>query len=85
VLRWRLLLGALFIAALAGLCWLDARQALGAPPGLWLFPLALLLALAASGEMLWMFAGRDIRPSAAVSRQQRRAALLAWLSAGLPT
>jgi phosphatidate cytidylyltransferase len=66
VLRWRLLLGALFIAALAGLCWLDARQALGAPPGLWLFPLALLLALAASGEMLWMFAGRDIRPSAAV-------------------
>lgn len=64
MLRWRLLLGALFITALAGLCWLDARQALGAPPGLWLFPLAVLLALAASGEMLWMLASRDIRPSA---------------------
>jgi phosphatidate cytidylyltransferase len=62
VLRWRLLLGALFIAALAGLCWLDARQALGAAPGLWLFPLAIVLALAASGELLWMLAGRDMRP-----------------------
>jgi phosphatidate cytidylyltransferase len=66
VLRWRLLLGALFIAGLAALCWLDARQALGAAPGLWLFPLAALLALAASGEMLWMLANRDIRPHAAV-------------------
>jgi phosphatidate cytidylyltransferase len=55
----------LFIAALAGLCWLDAQQALGAAPGLWLFPLALLLALAASGEMLWMLAGREIRPQPA--------------------
>jgi phosphatidate cytidylyltransferase len=65
VLRWRILLGAFFIAALAGLCWLDARQALGAPSGLWLFPLALLLSLTASGEMLWMLAGRDIRPASA--------------------
>jgi phosphatidate cytidylyltransferase len=65
MLRWRLLLGALFIAALAGLCWLDGSQALGAAPGLWLFPLALLLSLAASGEMLWMLANRDIRPQTA--------------------
>ncbi|MEX2141342.1 MAG: CDP-archaeol synthase [Pirellulales bacterium] len=65
MLRWRLLLGAVFIAALAGLCWLDARQALGAAPGLWLFPLAILLALAASGEMLWMLANRQIQPHAA--------------------
>jgi phosphatidate cytidylyltransferase len=65
VLRWRLLLGAFLIAALFGLCWLDARQALGAAPGLWLFPLALLLALAASGEILWMMAHRDIMPSGA--------------------
>jgi phosphatidate cytidylyltransferase len=57
VLRWRLLLGAIFVAALAGLCWLDATHALGAPAGLWLFPLALLLSLAASGEMLGMLAG----------------------------
>ena len=66
MLRWRLLLGALFIAALAGLCWLDAQQTLGAAPGLWLFPLAMLLAVAAGGEMLWMLANRDIRPHAAV-------------------
>jgi phosphatidate cytidylyltransferase len=66
MLRWRLLLGALFIAALAGLCWLDAQQTLGAAPGLWLFPLAVLLAVAAGGEMLWMLANRDIRPNAAV-------------------
>jgi phosphatidate cytidylyltransferase len=64
LLHWRLLLGALFIAALAGLCWLDARQALGAAPGLWLFPLAAVLSLAASGEMLWMLSNRDIRPHA---------------------
>jgi phosphatidate cytidylyltransferase len=62
VLRWRLLLGALLIAALAGLCWLDGTNALGAPAGLWLFPLALVLSLAASGEMLWMLAARDLRP-----------------------
>jgi phosphatidate cytidylyltransferase len=62
VLRWRLLLGALLIAALAGLCWLDGTQALSAPAGLWLFPIALVLSLAASGEMLWMLAARDLRP-----------------------
>ncbi len=50
------------IAALAGVCWLDAQQVLGAPAGLWLFPLAIVLALAASGEMLWMLANREIRP-----------------------
>jgi phosphatidate cytidylyltransferase len=57
-------LGALLIAALAGLCWLDGTGALGAPAGLWLFPLALVLSLAASGEMLWMLAARDLRPIA---------------------
>lgn len=62
MLRWRLLLGALFIAALVVLCILDGQQALGAAPGLWLFPLALLLAVVASGEMLWLFAARDWRP-----------------------
>ncbi len=66
MLRWRLLLGALLIAALAGLCWLDGTQALGAPAGLWLFPIALTLSLAASGEMLWMLAARDLRPIAPV-------------------
>jgi phosphatidate cytidylyltransferase len=57
MLRWRLLLGTLFIAAVAGLCWLDARSA---TPGVWLFPLALLVAVGASGELLWMTSGRPL-------------------------
>jgi phosphatidate cytidylyltransferase len=64
LLRWRLLLGILFIVALVGLFWLDARGAAGLPPGGWLFPLVLLVSVVASGEMLWMFATRaaDERP-----------------------
>jgi phosphatidate cytidylyltransferase len=49
----------LFIAALVALCWLDGQQAAGLPPGGWLFPLAILLSLAASGEMLWLLGTRD--------------------------
>jgi phosphatidate cytidylyltransferase len=64
MLRWRLLLGTLFIAALVGLFWLDAGGAAGLPPGGWLFPLVVLVCVVASGEMLWMFATRpaDERP-----------------------
>ena len=35
MLRWRLLLGTLFIGTLASLCWLDAQQALGAASVPW--------------------------------------------------
>jgi phosphatidate cytidylyltransferase len=62
MLRWRLLLGAVFIAALVGLCWLDVHQTFGAPPGEWLFPLALLLSLGASGEMLELVGRPDEKP-----------------------
>lgn len=60
MLRWRLLLGSLFIAALVALCWLDA----GPQPGLWLTPLALLLAVAATHEMLWLYKARGLVPLA---------------------
>lgn len=54
MLRWRLFLGTLFIAALAGLSWLDA----GPQPGRCLVPLAVLLTVAATKEMLWMLGDR---------------------------
>ena len=66
MLRWRLLLGAVFIGALVGLCWLDAHQTLGAPPGAWLFPLALLLSVGASGEMLALVGKPEEKPIGAI-------------------
>jgi phosphatidate cytidylyltransferase len=53
MLRWRLLLGVLFIGLLVGLFWLDLRLPM---PGTCLFPLAMLLALAAAGELIGLFA-----------------------------
>jgi phosphatidate cytidylyltransferase len=61
VLRWRLILGVLLIAGLAGLCWLDAHAPL---PGLFLAPLAFLAAALAAGEMLRMFRAQDHDPAA---------------------
>ncbi len=52
MLVWRLLLGAAFIAGLVGICFLDAQQYQGAPAGSWLFPLALLICVGATEEML---------------------------------
>jgi len=51
VLRHRLLVSAILIAVLAGLCWLDIAGAWNAPPGAWLFPLAIVFGLLGSGEM----------------------------------
>ncbi|HEY2827094.1 MAG TPA: hypothetical protein VGJ04_05790, partial [Pirellulales bacterium] len=62
MLRHRLLVGMLLIAAFAGLCWLDKTRALGAAAGAWLFPVALLLSLAASGEMLNLVASDERQP-----------------------
>jgi phosphatidate cytidylyltransferase len=62
VLRYRLLLGTIFIAALAALCSADGYRFLNAPPGAWLFPLAIVLAVLASGEMLWLFSARNLHP-----------------------
>jgi phosphatidate cytidylyltransferase len=62
VLRYRFLLGTLFIAALAGLCWLDGSQVAGVPPGAWLFPLALLLSVLASRELLWLMSALPPKP-----------------------
>jgi phosphatidate cytidylyltransferase len=62
VLRHRLLVGTLLIAAFACLCWLDETRALGVPGGAWLFPVALLLSLLASGEVLGLLATGERQP-----------------------
>ena len=49
MLRWRFAVAAAIIAALIGLCWLDARAA---RPGLWLLPAAVFFTVAATAEML---------------------------------
>lgn len=61
MLRWRLILGVLLIAGLAGLCWLDAHAS---APGPYLGPLAFLAAALAAGEMLRMFRAQGYDPAA---------------------
>jgi phosphatidate cytidylyltransferase len=56
LLRWRLLFGTLFVVALVGLCWFDAHAA---RPGVYLFPLAIVVSLAGAGELLAMIRRRD--------------------------
>ncbi len=69
MLRWRLLLGAIFVAALIGLCWVDH---LSSPPGVMLLPLAFLLCVAAGKEYVDLLAGRGGAPPA--SRESSRLA-----------
>ena len=52
MLRWRLIIGPLIIALLAALCLADAQSA---RPGIWLVPLAVMLCLLATQEMLGLF------------------------------
>jgi phosphatidate cytidylyltransferase len=63
MLRWRLLLGTVFVALIVVLCWLDASAAV---PASWLFPLALVVTVLASGEMLWLMKARGLLPTPAV-------------------
>ena len=77
MLRWRLSLGALVIVALAGLIWLDK---LSRWPGVWLLPVAMLLALAATGELLAMLRESRMRPQALlVCAGNLLVMLAAWL------
>ncbi len=61
MLRWRFAVAAAIIAALIGLCWLDARSA---QPGLWLLPAAVFFTVGATAEMLALArqCGMDPRP-----------------------
>jgi phosphatidate cytidylyltransferase len=59
MLRWRLLLGILIIAALVALCWLDAKSTV---PGLWLLPLAMIVAVLCTAELLNLARAVGLRP-----------------------
>jgi phosphatidate cytidylyltransferase len=59
MLRWRLLLGILIVAALVGLCWLDAHASM---PGIWLLPLVIVVTVLATQEMLDLLAIAGMRP-----------------------
>jgi phosphatidate cytidylyltransferase len=59
MLRWRLLLGALLIAALAALCRLDA---IADTPGVWLLPVVLVFTILATKELLDLMATAGMNP-----------------------
>ena len=59
MLRWRMVLGTLIVAALVGLCWLDHLATL---PGAWLFPVAVVLSVLAGEEILDLMAAGGLRP-----------------------
>src|SRR5262249_43689951 len=59
MLRWRLLFGVLFIAALVLWCWLDANVT---RPGAFLLPLALMLSWLGAEELLAMLNKRGRYP-----------------------
>ena len=59
MLRWRLLLGTVFIAVLVGIIWLEVGSNLLVSP---LFVLALLLSLVAADEVLGLLKAGDLHP-----------------------
>lgn len=89
MLRWRLLLGVIFVATLVGLLALDHTLAgQGAiRPGTILLPLAVLLAVLGTEEVLILAAARNIRPQAGLVYVGNLAIVLAnfvplWWSGG---
>ncbi|MBC8869289.1 MAG: phosphatidate cytidylyltransferase [Planctomycetes bacterium] len=63
MLRWRLLVAAAIIVPLVGLLLADFHFNFGVP-GIWLCPLALLLTVMASAEVLDLLRSKDLRPMA---------------------
>jgi phosphatidate cytidylyltransferase len=78
LLRWRLVFGALFIAALVLWCWLDAKVT---RPGAFLLPLALMLSWLGTEELLAMLNKRGRYP---LSWVVYAGVLLTVLLSGLP-
>lgn len=77
MLRWRLISALVILAVLCCLLWLDFRG----PAGAWLAPLLVLLAVAATQEMLSMAAERKWKP---VAWPAYTGAVVVVLAASLP-
>jgi phosphatidate cytidylyltransferase len=82
MLRWRLLLGFVFVTALVGLFWGDAYLTnQGRPAGLLLVPLAVVVGLLAAQEYLGMVHQREPQVSSAVTYVATAAIVAApWLA-----
>jgi phosphatidate cytidylyltransferase len=82
MLRWRLLLGFVFVTALVGLFWGDAYLAgQGRPAGLLLVPLAVVVAVLAAQEYLGMVHQREPQVSSAITYVATAAIVAApWLA-----
>lgn len=63
MLRWRIIVAAAIIVPMLGLCWLDFAWNFGRP-GVWLFPVALLVTAAAAMEMVDLLSAKPGRPKA---------------------
>jgi phosphatidate cytidylyltransferase len=62
LLRWRIVLGAVLIAAIVGLFWLDATTT----PGAWLFFVVLVVAMGGAQEVVTLLGRAGLHPLAAV-------------------
>ena len=79
MLRWRIILGVIIVAAVLGICWLDH---LAAVPGAWLFPLAILAVVLAGQEVIDLASAGGMRP---LTWTVHAGNLLLLLSTWLPT
>jgi phosphatidate cytidylyltransferase len=61
MLRWRLILGAVLIAAIGFLVWLDN---VSSPTGIWLFGLGVIVTVLASGEIVHLMRSGGLNPQA---------------------
>jgi phosphatidate cytidylyltransferase len=77
MLRWRFLLGAVMIAVLVGLCWLDHRATV---PGTWLRLVAIAVAVLATKEVLDLAAASGTQPIRWLVYLAN--VLLIWLNSG---
>lgn len=78
MLRWRLILGPLFVALLATVCWADVRAV---RPGIFLLPLAIVLCLLATRELLDIFRAGGRSP---IAWATYLGTLLPLIAAGTP-